>query len=121
MRVFVFPLAALAVIAGGFSDEPSEAEMKRAFEASLSIQVRNALDFVADADGPEAVEKIKHAGSDRFAIRSFRKLDCARAGRDASYLCSFAVDVEVMNGNLERHMNGRFSPSSGGLAFAGEA
>jgi hypothetical protein len=118
MGVFVFPLATLAVIAGGFSDEPSEAQMKLAFETSLSVQVRNALDFVADAGGPEALRKVKEAGTDRFAIRSFRKLDCARTGGNASYLCRFAVDVEMINGNLDRQLNGRFSPGSGGLAFA---
>jgi hypothetical protein len=121
MRVFVFPLATLAVIAGGFTDEPSEAQMKLAFETSLSIQVRNALDFIADVNGREALTKIKEVGSDRFAIRSFRKLDCARTGSEAGYLCSFAVDVELMNGNIERRMNGRFSPSLGGLAFAEKA
>jgi hypothetical protein len=118
MRLFVFPLITLAVLAGGFSEEPREAQMQQAFETSLSIQVRNTLDFVAEVSGAEAVEKIREAGSDRFAIRSFRKLDCSRAG-GAGYLCSFAVDIELMNGRLERRIDGRFSPNSfGGLAFA---
>jgi hypothetical protein len=120
MRFFVLPLTALAVFAGGFSDEPSEAQMQRAFEASLADQIRNTLDFVSQVSGVEAVEQIRQAGSDRFAIRSFRKLDCSRAG-DAAYHCSFAVDIEVMNGNLERRIDGRFSPAPrGGLAFAEE-
>jgi hypothetical protein len=120
MRIFVFPLLALAVMAGSFSDEPSEARMQRAFETSLAIQVRNTLEFVAEVSGVEAAEKIRQAGSDRFAIRSFRKFDCSR-GHDAGYRCSFAVDIELMNGNLERHIDGRFSPdASGGLAFAEE-
>jgi hypothetical protein len=121
MRIFVFPLLALAVIAGGgFNDEPSEARMQGAFETSLTIQVRNMLDFIAEVSGTEAAEKIRQAGSDRFAIRSFRKFDCSR-GRDAGYRCSFAVDIELMNGNLERRIDGRFSlDASGGLAFAEE-
>jgi hypothetical protein len=120
MRLFVFPLAALAVLAGGFSEEPREAQMQQAFEASLAIQVRNALDFVAEVSGAEAVDNIRRAGSDRFAIRSFRKLDCSRVGA-AGYLCSFAVDIELATGNLERRINGRFSPNpSGGLAFSEE-
>jgi hypothetical protein len=120
MRLFVFPLTTLAVLAGGFSEEPREAQMQQAFETSLSTQVRNTLDFVAEVSGAEAVEKIREAGSDRFAIRSFRKLDCSRAG-GTGYLCSFAVDIELMNGRLERRIDGRFSPnSSGGLAFAEE-
>jgi hypothetical protein len=118
MRLFVFPLTILAMLAGGFSEEPREAQMQQAFETSLSTQVRNTLDFVAEVSGAEAVEKIREAGSDRFAIRSFRKLDCSRAG-GADYLCSFAVDIELMNGRLERRIDGHFSPNfSGGLAFA---
>lgn len=120
MRLFVFSLTLLAVLFGGFSEEPREAQMQQAFETSLAIQVRNALDFVAEVGGAEAVDKIRQAGSDRFAIRSFRKLDCSRAG-DAGYLCSFAVDIELVNGSLERRIDGRFLPnSSGGLGFAGE-
>lgn len=118
MRIFVFPLTTLVVIAAGFSEEPREAQMQQAFETSLATQVRDTLDFVAQVSGSEAVEKIREAGSDRFAIRSFRKLDCSRAG-GAGYFCSFAVDIELMNGSLERRIDGRFSlNSSGGLAFA---
>ncbi len=120
MRFFVFPLAALGVMAGGFSDEPSEGQMKRAFEASLSAQVRNAMEFVAESGGPEAVQNIRQAGSDRFAIRTFRKVDCAHAADNAGYVCSFAVNIELVNGNLQRQMNGRFSSGSTGLAFAEE-
>jgi len=120
MRIFVFPLATLAALAGGFSDEPSASQMQRAFETSLATQVRNTLDVIAEVSGPEAVEKIRQAGSDRFAIRSFRKLDCSRA-REVGYRCSFAVDIELMNGSMERRLDGRFSPDlSGVLAFAEE-
>ena len=57
MRIFVFPLATLAALAGGFSDEPSASQMQRAFETSLATQVRNTLDIVAEVSGPEAVER----------------------------------------------------------------
>jgi hypothetical protein len=118
MRLFVLPLAALAMITGGFSDEPEEAQMQRAFETSLATQVRNTLDFLAETSGAEAVETIRQAGSDRFAIRSFRKLDCSPAGGHG-YRCSFAVDVELINGSVERRVDGLFSPDAlGGLAFA---
>jgi hypothetical protein len=120
MRLFVFSLTILAVLVGGFSEEPKEAQMQQAFETSLAIQVRNALDFVAEVSGAEAVDKIRQAGSDRLAIRSFRKLDCSRAG-GAGYLCSFAVDIELVNGSLERRIDGRFSlNASGGLGFVEE-
>jgi hypothetical protein len=120
MRLFVFPLATLAVIACGFSDEPREAQMQQAFEASLRNQIRNTLEVVAEVSGAEAMEKVRQTGSDRFAIRSFRKLACSPADR-AAYHCSFAVDIELMNGKLQRRIDGRFSPNSfGGLAFAEE-
>lgn len=115
MRLFMFPLALLGVLVGGSSDEPSEGQMRQAFEASLSAQVRDVMQFVTETDGPGAVAKIQHAGSDRFAIRSFHKLNCARA--DGGYVCSFAVDIELSNGDLVRQMDGRFSSGASGLAF----
>jgi hypothetical protein len=117
MRIFVLPFATFAILAGGYTDEPSEADMQRAFEASLVQQVRNALDFVAETEGAEAAQKIRRAGGDRFTIRSFRKHECTNS-LDKSYWCNFAVDIEVPNGKFERQMNGRFSPRpDGGLAF----
>src|SRR5688500_225058 len=117
MRVFVLPVATLAILAGGYADEPSEADMRRAFEASLVQQVRNALDFGAVTEGAEAAQKIQRAGGDRFTIRSFRKHACTNS-LDKTYWCNFVVDIEVPNGNIERQMNGRFSPHpDGGLAF----
>ena len=117
MRLFTFPLAVLVALAGGSNDEPSAAQMQQAFEASLAMQVQNTLDFVKEVSGDEALEKIRQAGGDRFFIRSFRKLDCSRA-RDVGYRCGFAVDIELINGRLERRIHGLFSPDShGGLGF----
>ena len=116
MRVFVLPVAVLVIIASGYSDEPSEAQMRRAFETSLALQVRSALDFVAETDGAQAAQKIQQAGGDRFTVRSLRKRACTRAA--GSYMCSFAVDVELTTGPIERLLNGRFAPRpGGGLAF----
>jgi hypothetical protein len=118
MRFFAFPVAALAVISGGFNDEPTEIQMQRAFETSLQRQVANTLGFIAETGGLEAVWKIRDAGSDRFTVRSFRKLNCSQA-EGPGYLCSFAVDIELMNGNLQRRIDGRFVPTARGqLAFA---
>ncbi len=120
MRIFVVPLVALGVLAGGYSDEPTEGQMKGAFENSLTTLVRNALEFVTEADGPEAADQVRQVGNDRFAIRSFRKLDCTRNPGDAGYVCGFAVDIELMSGNLQRRINGRFINGVHGLAFAEE-
>jgi hypothetical protein len=120
MRLFVFPLLALGVLVSGYTDEPTEGQMKRAFEASLAMQVRDVMDFVAETNGPQAVQEIRQAGNDQFAIRTFRKIDCAPAERNAGYICSFAVDIKLVNGDLERQLNGHFSPSVSGLAFASD-
>jgi hypothetical protein len=121
MRFFVFPLAALAVISGGFDDEPTEIEMQRAFESSLRQQVRNMLGYIADTQGDAAVQKIRQAGSDRFRIRTFRKLGCNRTQGEAHH-CSFAVEIELMNGTLRRRIDGQFAPgTSGQLGFAESA
>jgi len=120
MRVFVFPLIALGILAGGYSDEPSEAQMKKAYENSLAMQVRNALEFVSETGGPEAAEHLRAIGSDRFAVKSFRKLECTRGAAKQSYVCAFAVDIEMMNSDLQRQVNGRFLIGPRGLTFAEE-
>jgi hypothetical protein len=120
MRLFAIPVVALGVLMGGYSDEPTEAQMKGAFEHSMETLVRSVMDFVVEAGGPEAADQLRQAGSDRFAIRSFHKLDCARDTGDAGYVCGFAVDIELMNGDLQRRMSGRFINGAQGLAFAEE-
>jgi hypothetical protein len=120
MRVFVFPLIALGVLAGGYSDEPSEAQMKKAYEHSLAMQVRNALEFVSETGGPEVADHLREIGSDRFTVKSFRKLECTRGPGKAAYLCAFAVDIEMMNTDLQRRVNGRFLAGPRGLTFAEE-
>jgi hypothetical protein len=117
MRLLTIPLVALGVLMGGYSDEPTEGQMKGAFEHSMQTLVRDALEFVTEAGGPEAADQLRQVGSDRFAIRSFRKLDCARDSGDASYVCGFAVNIELMNGDLQRRMSGRFINGAQGLAF----
>ncbi len=120
MRLFAVPLVALGVLMGGYSNEPTEGQMKSAFESSLTALVHNALDFVMEAGGPEAADQVRQAGSDRFAIRSFRKHDCLRNSGETDYVCGFAVDIELMNGDLQRRMSGRFYSGPHGFAFAEE-
>jgi hypothetical protein len=120
MRVFAVPLIAFGMLTSGYIDEPTEGQMKRAFEASLASQVRDVLAFVTEVNGSEAVDTLRQTGSDRFAIRSFRKLDCTRISAEPAYICAFAIDIELMNGDLQRRMSGRFFRSPQGLAFADE-
>jgi hypothetical protein len=112
MRLLVLPLVAVGLIATDQPREPGEAAMRFAFENKLQLQVAGALEFLAETSGPESVERAKSAGTDRFEVRSFRKLDCRRD--DVGHLCSFAVDVSVTTGVLQHTLKGRFMPAPGG-------
>jgi len=120
VRVWTAPLVALAVLVGSYSDEPAERQMQAAFQDSLTEQVQAVLEFIVETNGPEALAKIYAAGTDRFALRSFRKLDCMRAP-ESGYRCDFAVDVGVVNGSLQRRLSGRFTSGPDGLRYISES
>jgi hypothetical protein len=119
MRVLAIPAVALVLTAGTYSDEPTELQMRDAFERTLTEQVRGAVAYVAETGGPGAVEKVRAAGTDRFEVRGFRKQTCA-AIDDGGYRCTFAVDLGVFNGELHRRISGRFFRGPDGLSFASE-
>lgn len=116
MRLWTVPIVALSVAVVSISDEPSERAMRAAFETNLASQVQNALDFVAETSGPDAVAKVREAGTDRFAINTFHKLGCQRG--DRGYVCRFAVDIGVVDGNVREELVGRFFQRDDGLAFS---
>jgi hypothetical protein len=91
--------------------------MRAAFHVSLAADVRATLDYVIEVGGAEALQRIRDAGTDRFAIRTFRKLDCTRNPELTGYVCEFAVDIDVVNGALSHTLNGRFLPGPNGLVF----
>ncbi len=118
MRLWIIPVFALSVVAGGNpGDEPSEQQMRMAFEGSLAAQVRNALDFAREAGGDEAVTKIRENGMDRYTLNAFQKLNC-RADDGSAHVCEFAVDVGLVNGPLRKTISGRFIKGPDGLVFA---
>ena len=117
MRVLVFPLVAAGVLAGSTSDEPTERQMRGAFEAALSGYVRSALEFVAETAGQQAVEQVRLAGTDWFDVRAFEKRDCLRAAAVSGSVCSFAVDIDLSNGTLRRALSGRFVAGVNGLVY----
>jgi hypothetical protein len=119
MRVLAIPAVALLMTAGTYSDEPSERQMRDAFERTLAEQVRSAVAYVAETGGPAAVEKVRAAGTDRFEVRGFRKHAC-NAVEDGGYRCVFSVDLGVLNGELHRRINGRFIGGPNGLSFVSE-
>jgi hypothetical protein len=116
MRVWTFPLAAALVLAGSYSAEPTEQQMQNAFRISLQEQVSGVLEFVAETGDPEALARIYEAGTDRFALRNFRKFDCMRS-QERGYRCDFAVAIDVVNGTLQRHVSGTFYRGPDGLIF----
>src|SRR5258708_34671001 len=124
MRVLGIPFVIWGVLAAPgstSSDEPSEAAMRAAFETRLTAQVSSVLDFVAETGGDVALEKIRAARTDEFAIRAFRKLDCARGVPAHAYVCTFAVQVGVASGGLGQTMTRRFVDGPRGPALAPQA
>jgi hypothetical protein len=91
------------------SDEPSEHEMRGAFEDVLTDQVRNALEFIAETGGAGAVDRVRQSGADRFTVRRFHKGDCRRSPDRAGHLCAFTVEIGVVSGQIQRTLAGRFN------------
>ena len=106
MHLFLLPTIVVSLFAADQPVEPSEHAMRAAFEFRLTEDVNNALAYVAETSGEEAVERVRAAGTDRFAIRSFKKQGCARA--ETGYDCDFAVEVAVVNGMIQQTIKGRF-------------
>jgi hypothetical protein len=106
MHIFLVPLLAHALAPVAAPAEPSEHAMRAAFEATLQIQVQNVLEFLEETSGPAAVARVHDAGTDRFEVRSFKKLECVR--EEGGHLCNFSVDLSVVNGVIERTVKGRF-------------
>lgn len=117
MRALVVSLVAVGVVLGTYSDEPSERDMRSAFEGALALQVSNALEFAEESGGADAVAKIRDSGMHRFAVNSFRKFDCARHAEKPGYICAFAAEVTLANGTMQSRITGRFAAGQDGLVF----
>jgi hypothetical protein len=120
MKVLIVPLIVLSAVAGELGEEPNEAQMRGAFEQTLVMQVRNAVEFVAEIGGPQAVQEIRQNGTDRFEVRAFQKRACARLVGQRGYRCDFAVAIDVVNGSSQHTFAGRFYAGPQGLMFAQE-
>jgi hypothetical protein len=121
MRDWIIPLFAVAVVLGSNPTyEPSEGQMRAAFEGSLAMQVRNALDFARETGGDEAVLKIRASGMDRYTLSAFQKLNCRAQDGRAAHVCAFAVDVELVNGLLQKTITGRFRKNGSEFVFQDE-
>jgi hypothetical protein len=91
--------------------------MRAAFEETLSLQVRSALDFAAETGGPDVIAIIRERGHDRFSIAAFHKRACQRISEDGSHRCEFVVDIELVTGRMQHVLTGRFIPQSAQLVF----
>ena len=121
MRILVLPIAAAGVIFFLHTDEPNEKQMRSAFERSLAAEVADTMAFIGESGGPEAVERVRMAGNDRFEIRNFRKIDCQSAATKSGFDCAFTVNIDLANGQMHRALKGRFYNSSGEIKFAFES
>jgi hypothetical protein len=120
MRIITLPVVLAGVLAVSGSDEPSAAEMRSAFQATLAAQVQSVLDYVAETGGKEALARVRTARTDAFDIRSFTKLDCAASIRGPGHVCAFAVRIGVVGGELQATVTGRFYAGPRGLVFVSE-
>jgi hypothetical protein len=119
MRDWIIPLFTVGVVVcRNPSNEPSEYQMRAAFEGSLAAQVRNALEFAREAGGEEAVTRIRDNGMDRYTLNTFQKLNCQPQEDGSVHICAFAVDVGLANGPLQKTISGRFIKHPDGFAFA---
>lgn len=115
MRVFLFAGLAAGMTLTGLGDEPSERQMRRAFEAKLERMVANAVDFVRDSGDAEALARIRDRGNDLFQVRAFNKLHCAPDAEAVGHVCIFVVDLALANGSMQGRIAARFY--DGELAF----
>ncbi len=121
MRGWIIPLFAVAVAAGSNPTyEPSEGQMRAAFEGALVAQVRGALEFARETGGDEAVTKIRAGGMDRFNLYAFQKLNCHAEDGRTVHLCAFTIDIELVNGLLQKTISGRFRKNGNGFEFHSE-
>ena len=120
MRILILPLVAAGVIFFAHTDEPTENQMRNAFERSLAAEVADTMAFIGDREGPQAAERVRMIGNDRFEIYNFRKADCRPIETKSGYRCAFAANILLANGPMQRSLEGRFYNSPDGIKFAFE-
>lgn len=120
MRILILPLVAAGVIFFAHTREPTENQMRAAFERSLAAEVADTMTFIGDSGGPKAAERVRMIGNDRFEISNFRKASCKSMETRSGYRCAFAANIILANGPMQRSLVGRFYNSSEGIKFSFE-
>jgi hypothetical protein len=118
MKALLLPLVAVGVIVFLHTIEPTENQMRSAFERSLAAEVADTMAFVGESGGREAVERVRMAGNDRFEIRDFHKVDCQPTAMKSGFDCAFAVNIALATGPMQRSLKGRFYNTPEGIQFA---
>jgi len=117
MRTSIVVLIAIGVIFYAHSNEPSEIQLRDAFQHYLADQTARTVEFIRETSGPSAIERIKAAGNDQFEISAFRKHECKKSRGNPGYDCTFNVNIDLANGMMRRALEGRFYNTSTGIAF----
>lgn len=118
MKLWTFPVVALAVLSGSYGGEPSERQMRTAFEMKLVAQVRATLDYLAETRQQEVLAQVRDAGTDRFSIGGFRKIVCEPIG--GGHRCRFVVDVLAGSGTITQELEGVFAGTGDGVTYQGQ-
>lgn len=121
MHMFAVALLMSTAVPGLTVNEPSEGAMRHAFAADLADGVNSVLAYVAETGGEEAVTRIRKAGTDRFEIRGFRKLECHADPERPGHVCAFAVAIDTVRGPIEQSITGRFEIDACGLVYRHDA
>jgi hypothetical protein len=111
----MFAGLAIGMTLTGFGDEPSERQMRSAFEAKIERMVRNAVEFVRESGDAETLARIRDNGTDLFTLKSFNKLRCLPDAEALGHVCEFMVDLAFANGSMQGRIAARFY--DGQLAF----
>ena len=117
MRFLALPIAAVGVIFFLHTDEPTENEMRTAFERNLAAEVADTMAFIGESGGREAVERVRSVGNDRFEISKFRKVNCQPITIKSGFDCAFTARIILANGPIQRSLKGRFYNAPEGLKF----
>lgn len=117
MHLLMVALLAAAAWSDAGVVEPNEDAMRTAFAADLSDGVRSALAFSEETGGAQALERIRAARTDAFAIRDFRKGECRLNAGRSGHVCDFAVEIDTVAGPISRAIVGRFFVGPCGLVY----
>jgi hypothetical protein len=118
MRLLLVPIITVGLLTANAGHEPRPEQMRDAYRSALTLQVQEALRFVAEASGSEAVEQIHALGNDHFDIRDFQKLHCSAHADGGGFDCAFRLTITAGEREYSTTLSGRFIGGPTGLVFS---